>query len=755
VFDERDFNALPGTNSFRLNSHGDEVYLYSADLSGNLTGYSDGFSFGAAQNGVSFGRFVNSVGEILYPAQNSNSLGFSNTGPRIGPVVINEIRYAPAAGFDEFVELKNLTASAVPLYDPVHPTNTWKVDGIGFRFPEGAEIAPNGLLLVTRLDAALFRTKYSVPDSVPIFGPYSGALQDSGETLDLQRPDTPDLVTNGVVVTILVPYLSVDTVRYSDRFPWPDNVAGTLLSLERINSGAFGNDPANWRISPAQASPGFENDGNRPPVVFAGLDQVFSVAGFPFSVALEATVMDDGLPNPPGLLKTSWSMVDGPGAVLFDDPSARSPLATFPGVGTYVFRFTADDGALKSSAEIAITLQLQPASASLVSTGSVWRYNDHGLDLGTAWREVAYNDSAWLSGPAELGYGDDAENRPEATVVGYGPDPNNKYITTYFRRSFMVTNATAFTDLTVNLMRDDGAAVYLNGTNIFISNLPDGPIDYLIRAPNGIGGSDEYAFYSTNVPPSLLKEGTNVLAVEVHQTSPTSSDISFDLELTGHRLPVNAPPSANAGAGQTIDLVQIAALNGAVSDDGLPIPPGLLTNSWNQISGPGAVSFENPNAARTKASFTQPGAYTLRLTAGDGAFIETSDVVVTVTNGIASWKAQYFSPAELAVPGISGDLADPDHDGQNNHQEYIAGTNPRDIQSVLRLEVVADSGAHRLRFVAAAGRTYTVLYRDSVISGSWLRLLDVPSSESEGIFEISEPDSAGERYYRLITPQQP
>jgi len=306
-------------------------------------------------------------------------------------------------------------------------------------------------------------------------------------------------------------------------------------------------------------------------------------------------------------------------------------------------------------------------------------------------------------------------------------------------------------------MRDDGAAVYLNGTNIFVSNLPGGPIDYLTLAPNSIGGADEYAFFSTSVSPALLREGTNVLAVEVHQTAPNSSDISFDLELTGHRLPVNQPPAVNAGANQTIDIAQFAALNGVVSDDGLPIPPGLLTNGWSKVGGPGAVNFENPTVAQTRAAFTQAGVYTLRLTAGDGVFAPAADVTVTVTNGIANWKAQYFTPAELANPAISGDLADPDNDGNNNLQEYVAGTNPRDPTSRLALEVIPSNDASplRLRFTAMAGKTYSVQHNGGLSLSLWTKLADVASAPTNRVVETLDYSPVGgppARFYRVVTP---
>jgi hypothetical protein len=166
----------------------------------------------------------------------------------------------------------------------------------------------------------------------------------------------------------------------------------------------------------------------------------------------------------------------------------------------------------------------------LVPTGATWRYLDNGTDQGTAWREPAFNDAAWSAGPAELGYGDG----DEATVISFGPDPANKYITTYFRRSFDVAEALIFSSLTLRVLRDDGAVVYLNGTEVFRTNMPAGTITSTTLASSAVGGADETTFQETSVDPGLLANGTNVLAVEIHQVNGTSSDISFNLEFIGH-----------------------------------------------------------------------------------------------------------------------------------------------------------------------------------------------------------------------------
>src|SRR2546425_1700207 len=181
VFTEADFNPTPGVPpSFALSSLGESLYLFSGDAATNLTGYSCSFDFGAAANGVSFGRYVLSTGEEDWPAQSALTFGAANAGPRVGPVVINEVMYPPPLGYDEFVELYNLSASPVPLYDPAYPTNRWKLSGLGYTFSNNVVMPSGGFLLLVPIDPVAFRVKYAVGASVQIAGPYPGLLQDSG-----------------------------------------------------------------------------------------------------------------------------------------------------------------------------------------------------------------------------------------------------------------------------------------------------------------------------------------------------------------------------------------------------------------------------------------------------------------------------------------------------------------------------------------------------------------------------------------------
>lgn len=241
------FNASPDTPaSFALDSQGDQIYLFSADAGGQLTGFSHGFSFGASFQNVSFGLVANETGEEFFAPQKSITLGQPNAGPRIGPIVISEVHYHPEDDGFEFIELLNITGSSVPLFDPAHPANSWRIQGIDYTFPADVTLGPNALLIVAGADPIAFRTRYEVPPGIAVLGPFAGSLQNSGENLQLLAPDHPD--------GIETPRVAVEELRYDDRSPWPTGADGGGLSLQRRSPAAFANSPANWKA--AAPSPG-------------------------------------------------------------------------------------------------------------------------------------------------------------------------------------------------------------------------------------------------------------------------------------------------------------------------------------------------------------------------------------------------------------------------------------------------------------------------------------------------------------------
>lgn len=276
VFYEADFNRGPTPFTFNA-ARGDRAMLSQADALGSLTGYRDEAEFGAAENGVSFGRWTTSVGvdfialsahtfgqdAPLAVEQFRTGAGLPNAGPRLGPIVIGEIMYYAATGGveraeDEFIELQNVSGQVVPLYDPRYATNTWGLrDAVEFSFPLNLTIAPGGRLVIVGFatsDAELlaaFRARFGVPDDVPVLGPWRGRLANDRDSVELVKPDAPALPPHPDAG--LVPQVLVDKVRYNAMAPWPTGAALGAQSLQRIPIAAYGNDPANWRAAPPTA----------------------------------------------------------------------------------------------------------------------------------------------------------------------------------------------------------------------------------------------------------------------------------------------------------------------------------------------------------------------------------------------------------------------------------------------------------------------------------------------------------------------
>ena len=114
--------------------------------------------------------------------------------------------------------------------------------------------------------------------------------------------------------------------------------------------------------------------------------------------------------------------------------------------------------------------------------------------------------------------------------------------------------------------------------------------------------------------------GTNTLHGQMDEVRIYNGALSDqDIKNLWTASATNQPPVVNAGANQTITLPSAATLQGTVSDDGLPNPPGAVTTAWSEFSGPGTVTFANAAAVNTTASFSASGTYDLRLTANDGA----------------------------------------------------------------------------------------------------------------------------------------
>ena len=166
--------------------------------------------------------------------------------------------------------------------------------------------------------------------------------------------------------------------------------------------------------------------------------------------------------------------------------------------------------------------------SQLVNSNAIWNYYDLAQappdQSGITWKQNAYDHTSWNEGPAQLGYGDG----DEATVI------SSSTLTGYFRKTFTVNDTSDYSGLMLQLTYDDGAVVYINGVEVWRVNMPAGEISYGTFASSTSGENAQASISLGNV----LVNGINVVAVEVHQRSASSSDISFALSITG--IPSNS-----------------------------------------------------------------------------------------------------------------------------------------------------------------------------------------------------------------------
>jgi hypothetical protein len=254
-FDEADFNPdSTSDRSFRLGSHGDDVWL-SANPGGCEKGYCDGVSFGEIPNGSTTGRYLAGDGSAHFAIQKKASLGEANAGPRIGPAILSEIMYHSPNDTDDYIEVANAAGQPLDLFDRDRPYNTWKIEGLAFRFPTGVTLAAGETILVLPLRAseARVRAAYGVPPDVRIFQA-DGDLRNGSETLVLLKPEEPYLKIDAAPGDSTVPYQIIDQVSYRDGGAWPNSADGEGKSLTRKSKDAFGDDPTSW--SAAAPGPG-------------------------------------------------------------------------------------------------------------------------------------------------------------------------------------------------------------------------------------------------------------------------------------------------------------------------------------------------------------------------------------------------------------------------------------------------------------------------------------------------------------------
>jgi hypothetical protein len=270
------------------------------------------------------------------------------------------------------------------------------------------------------------------------------------------------------------------------------------------------------------------------------------------------------------------------------EPNGES--VSFDAIGQHYF--TISEGANQPLYRFSrTTLDAPPTPASLIPQGSLWRYLDDGTNQAATWRNPGFTDTAWRSGSAELGYGDGDEQ----TTVSFGTNPSNKFITTYFRKTFSILDASSYQALTLKLLFDDGAAIYLNGQEIQRANLAPAAAFNTTATPQPDTLEDTWFTYPLD--PALLLNGVNTLAVELHQSATNDPDLTFDLILTATPRPPQWNIDGGGAWGVSANWIggvpaagKLAAFRNALT---APHAPAVISLDLPRSAG--SLIFDSPN----------------------------------------------------------------------------------------------------------------------------------------------------------------
>lgn len=750
-------------SAFTLSHLGGEVYLFSG-AGGNLTGYENGFDFGALPQGSSFGRYVISTGDDQFPIQSATTLGSANAYPLVGPVVISEINYHPidifveGVGYNdtekEYIELHNSSGALARLYDPTRPTNTWRLnDAVEFTFPTNTSIPAGGYLVVVGFNPtnlqklAAFTNANPVPPGTQILGPWDGALDNAGDRVELRRPGTPE--PDGFVPSILV-----ERVSYDNEAPWPAGADGIGPALQRISVTGYGNDPTNWTA--AGRSPGAPFGGGAPPTITSNPTNVTVVAGETAQFRVQAS----GAPPLSYQWRRNGQPLNGATAATLTLADVQTSQA-----GTYDCVVLNPSGSAVSvgavlTVLVPIIISEQPADITLGGRTNSANYGQSGVDA--IFRVVATSQNP----PVNYRWYRDGNLIPGANSSTY-------VINQATTDDEGVYSVEVSDQISNRRSRDAGLYIHIRpfftgepypesqflrvGQPYSLSVGARGhpmPLNYVFRR-----GSTNYQIVSTNsfvgtlrLPAVQLLDAATYSA-SVSNSYPIVASTNSTLSISRLAYLVVVDPHTNQIVSIGTTVTNRANVRSSVSSslryqwfkDGVLIPGAtttnlVVTNLQSADAGIYTLAITNNAVTNLTPRYPEP------IVGYFDALISTPQTD-TDGDGMPDWFEQQYN--------VSNPNDDSDGDGIKNIDEYRSGTNPIDANSYLRIDISPDVGGVLLEFMAVSNRSYSLLVRGVAEGAPWQQLQDFGLRTTNRLERYIDAADGEQRYYRLTTPRSP
>jgi hypothetical protein len=373
-----------------------------------------------------------------------------------------------------------------------------------YTLAQGPDLDPNGgeLTLFDRENRPIDSVRFGhqlVDLSLGRFGPQGiwrlcrptlGAANEMEPTGDPERVRLNEWLANPE------PPFASDFIELYNPSPWPVNVGDYTLTDAPIGQ------PAKFRLSPATfiGARGFlvlsadgQSDAGHVDFSLSARGEMLALLD-PNLTEIDSLVFRAQLPN----ISTGRAPNGADQLEDFDNPT--------PGTSNPF-----DSSVIVTEAQ------------SLVPMNQTWAYNQMDLLLGSNWMQPGYNDTNWARGPALLYVESSGLPAEKRTPLTLGAD------TYYFRSLFRMNAGADISALALYTIVDDGAIVYLNGNEILRLNMPDGAVQHSTRTNSSVGNATLEGPFE--IPADYLVPGTNTLAAEVHQSSGSSSDIVFGLQL--------------------------------------------------------------------------------------------------------------------------------------------------------------------------------------------------------------------------------